>query len=94
MLLHDRIALSGNSIQEVERLWVWSLDKVDEGIWALSALVEARYSQRHCVCVCVDEVGWMVVSQWRSKEACLVFASSSQKRSPPFYVHMFMGRVK
>lgn len=42
MLLHDRIALSGNSIQEVERLWVWSLDKVDEGIWALSALVEAR----------------------------------------------------
>ena len=57
MLLHDGIALGGDAVEEIERSRVWSFDEVYEGIRALRALVETRYTERHCVCV--DEVvGW------------------------------------
>lgn len=44
MLLHDGIALSGDAVEKVERCWIRSFDEVYEGIRALSALVETRYT--------------------------------------------------
>jgi hypothetical protein len=44
MLLHDGIALSGDSVQKVEGSRVWSFDEIYEGIGALSALIETRYA--------------------------------------------------
>jgi hypothetical protein len=44
VLLHDGIALSGDAIEEIERGRVWSFDEVYEGVRALCALVETRYT--------------------------------------------------
>lgn len=47
VLFHDRVALSRDAVEEVERCWVGSFDEVDERIGALGALVQARNSERH-----------------------------------------------
>ena len=39
ILFHDRVALSRDAIEEVERCRVWSFDEVDEAIGTLSTLV-------------------------------------------------------
>jgi hypothetical protein len=47
VLFHDRVALSRDAIEEVERCRVGSFDEVDERIGTLGALVQARDSERH-----------------------------------------------
>lgn len=47
MLFHDRVALSRDAIEEVERCWVWSFNEVDERVGTLSALVQTRDPERH-----------------------------------------------
>lgn len=47
VLFHDWVALSRDAIEEVERCRVGCFDEVDERIGALSALIQARDTERH-----------------------------------------------
>jgi hypothetical protein len=39
VLFHDRVALSRDAIEKVERCWVWCFDEVDERVRTLCALI-------------------------------------------------------